>query len=136
MSNKQYDSDNRIVSDYLPETDTSYKYEYTADSRKVIISNEKNRSNHTTIIEQEEDDNGWYRDVSKTEYGDIYTTVTSYDERGRPVRYEQINTKKNTKLIKTFYYPKDGETHITIADYNGAKEISFKSNLKKLMKKY
>jgi flagellar basal body L-ring protein FlgH len=136
MPNKQYDSDGRLISDYIPETETSYKYEYTFDGRKVIITNEKNRSNHTTIIEQEEDDNGWFRDVNKIEHGDIYTISISYDERGRQLKYEQINKEKNTNFTKTFFYPKDGETHIAIMDYNGNKNIDFKSNIKKLIKKY
>ena len=135
MSNKQYDGDGRLVSDYVPETETSYQYDYTLDGRKVVISNEKNRSNHTTIIEQEEDDNGWYRDVSKVEHGDVYTITILYDERGRQLKYEQINKEKNTNLTKTFYYPKDGETHIVILDYNGTKEVTFKTDVKKLIKK-
>ena len=135
MSNKKYDKKGRVVSDFITETKTSYKYKYSSDTRTIVITNKINRSNHTTSIKQVEVGKEKYRDVLKTECGDVYTTKTLYDEFGRQVRYEQINKKKKTSLIKTFHYPGKEETHIFIINYNGKKDFGFKADVEKLMGK-
>ena len=136
MSHKQHNEEGRIIYDFIPETETSYKYDYVFEGRIVTILNEKNRSNHTTIIEQIEDENGWYRDVIKVEYGDTYNITTLYDECGRQAKYEQINKIKKSSLTKTFHYPDNNATYIVIIDHNGKKDFGFKTNVKKLINKY
>ena len=97
MNNKKYDKNGRLIYDFIPETETLYTYKYKDKNRTVKIANKKNRSNHTTVIEQVEDGNGGYRDISKIEKGDIYTIKVTYNEFGKQAKYEQINKKKKTK---------------------------------------
>lgn len=133
--NKKYDKNGRLVYDFIQATETLYTYKYKDENRTVKIANKNNRSNHTTIIEQIKDASGNYRDISKTEEGDVYTIKVTYNEAGQQVKYEQINKKKKTNFIKTFYYPDNSETHVYIMNYNGKKEVGFKADVKKLMRK-
>lgn len=135
MQNKKYDNEGRLIYDFVPEIDTLYTYSYQDGSRIVKITNEKNRSNHTTLIEQTADVNGGYRDVLKTEEGDIYIIRTLYNKEGKQLKYEQVNKKKKTSFIKTFYYAENSETHIFIINYDGKKDFGFKADVKKLMGK-
>jgi hypothetical protein len=134
-SDRKIDSYGRLISDFSSSTGTLTTYEYGDKWRKITITNSKNRSNHTTIIEQNISENGNFIDSKKTEEGDVYIIKTTYDDKGREKQYEQINKIKQTNLIKTTYRPGEGETCVYIMNYNGNKEIGFKADAKKLRPK-
>lgn len=131
-SNKIFDELGRIVSDHSPSIGTITTYEYGHDWRRITMTNERNISNHTTVIEQNSDGNGGFIDAVKTEDGNVYTMKTIYDENGKEVRYERINKLKKTNLIKTTYHSKNGKTCVFIINHDGKEEIGFKADVKRL----
>jgi hypothetical protein len=131
---KKYDKQGRVIEDYSTITGTMTIYEYGNGWKKITMLNDRNRSNHTTVIEQNMAEDGSFMDVLKIEDGDVYTIKTHYNGLGKEVQYERINKIKKTNLVKTTHHSEFGETFISIINYDGKKEIGFKADIKRLRK--
>ena len=118
-----YDSQQRIIKKLEPVSGLLYEYEYLEDTRTVIITHNKNKSNFKTI-KKEILINEKYVDSETEQYGDTYHTFHKYNSKGEEIYFRQTNLKTN-KVLKKITAWKNNKPFMWTTDYDGEKGIGF-----------
>lgn len=118
-----YDSHQRIIKKLEPVSGLLFEYEYSDETRTVIITHNKNKSNFKTI-KKEILINGKYIDFETEQYGETYHTFHKYNDKGEEIYFKQTNLKTN-KVLKKITVWKNNKPFMWTTDYDGEKGIGF-----------